>query len=442
VDHPKSSPPAGSDQSQEWTWSHPWRRPLFLGASAFVALAVVLIAHAVMLPFVLAVVIAYVLTPLVAAVESRRIPRSLAVIIVYATVLGAIGGFLRGVAPRIGLEFRNLRGELPALANEARDKWVPIITEELRLAGLAPTVATTVSNGPTTPDDTPDTGPTSAFVARPQGDGSVAIDVGTGVTISETKHGWIVEPTRDRKDEPFDPNRIIADVVGKTFAYAQNNSLEIARAVRDLVTGVGRVIFVFFITLMLAAYMMLTRERIAAFFRSLVRPGARAGFDSLLRRADEGLSGVVRGQLVICGINGALSAIGFALVGLKYWPVMALMAAVFSLVPIFGSIASAVPAVGIGLTQGLGTATFVLLWIVGIHQLEANLLNPKIMGDAAKIHPVLVIFSLLVGEHFFHVIGAVLAVPTMSIAQSLFSHFRAVVIDAGPSELAGHERVR
>jgi predicted PurR-regulated permease PerM len=97
-----------------------------------------------------------------------------------------------------------------------------------------------------------------------------------------------------------------------------------------------------------------------------------------------------------------------------------------SLVPIFGSIASAVPAVAIGLTQGLGTATFVLFWIVGIHQLEANVLNPKIMGDSAKIHPVLVIFALLAGEHFFHVVGALLAVPAMSIAQSVFLHLRAV----------------
>ena len=69
---------------------------------------------------------------------------------------------------------------------------------------------------------------------------------------------------------------------------------------------------------------------------------------------------------------------------------------------------------------------FVLVWIVGIHQLEANVLNPKIMGDAAKIHPVLVIFSLLVGEHFFQAIGALLAVPTMSLAQSVFLHLRQI----------------
>ncbi len=78
----------------------------------------------------------------------------------------------------------------------------------------------------------------------------------------------------------------------------------------------------------------------------------------------------------------------------------------------------------IGLTQSPATAVGVLAWILGIHQLEANFLNPKIIGDAAKIHPVLVVFSLIVGEHFFQLAGALFAVPCMSIAQTLFLHFR------------------
>jgi hypothetical protein len=51
-------------------------------------------------------------------------------------------------------------------------------------------------------------------------------------------------------------------------------------------------------------------------------------------------------------------------------------------------------------------------------------LNPKIIGDSAKIHPVLVVFALLVGEHFFQIKGALFAVPCMSIAQTIFLHFR------------------
>ncbi len=243
----------------------------------------------------------------------------------------------------------------------------------------------------------------------------------------------MVQALHEEHKGRFDLNKAIAGSVKRTLEYARSNALELAKLGRDILAGISRVIFVFGITLMLAAYLILTRERVVDFFRSLVRPASRRSFDALFARMDRGLSGVVRGQLIICLVNGVLSAIGFAIVGLKYWPVMALVATVFSLVPIFGSIASSVPAVALGLTQGPGTALFVLLWIIGIHQVEANFLNPKIMGDAAKIHPVLVIFSLLVGEHFFHTPGALLAVPCMSIALSLFAHFRQIAQDSDPA---------
>src|SRR6185503_3727750 len=104
---------------------------------------------------------------------------------------------------------------------------------------------------------------------------------------------------------------------------------------RSIISAVSRAIFIFFMTLMLAAYIMITRARIFGFFRSLVFPDARRSFDLLTARIDRGLSGVVRGQLLICAVNGVLSAIGFWLFGLKYWPILAILAAVMSLIPIF-----------------------------------------------------------------------------------------------------------
>jgi predicted PurR-regulated permease PerM len=402
-----------------------WKRALFLGVSAAVVVLTLAFAHSVLLPFVLALVIAYVLTPLVGAVERRGIPRGVAILAVYVVVLGAIGGFGRLAAPRVGQELANLRRELPGIATRARTEWVPRMQDRLRAIGVMPP-----------PQPAPEKPPANApaLVARPNPDGTFALEVGSGFVVAPSKHGaWIVEPVREEPEEPFDPNRVIGEAVGRSFAYAQSNALELARIGRDIAAKAFRAIFLFGITLMLAAYMMLTRERILDFLASLVQPAARPAYQSLLSRIDRGLSGVVRGQLIICLINGVLSAIGFAMVGLKYWPVLALVATVLSLIPIFGAIVSAVPAVALGLTQGIGTAVFVLVWIVGIHQLEANVLNPKIMGDQAKIHPVLVIFALLVGEHFFQVVGALLAVPVMSIAQSLFLHFRNVVAAEEPA---------
>jgi predicted PurR-regulated permease PerM len=206
--------------------------------------------------------------------------------------------------------------------------------------------------------------------------------------------------------------------------------MEVLRFGSAIVGGLTRGVFTFFLTLMLAAYIMITRERLLDFFAVLVKPTSRPSFELLLARLDRGLSGVVRGQLLICLVNGVLTAIGFWLIGLKYWPILSLVAGVMSIIPIFGSILSSIPAVAIGLTQGVGTGLLALVYIVGIHQVEANILNPKIYGIAAKIHPVLVIFALLVGEHFFGLVGALLAVPCMSIAQNVFLHFRAISLGA------------
>ena len=80
-----------------------------------------------------------------------------------------------------------------------------------------------------------------------------------------------------------------------------------------------------------------------------------------------------------------------------------MVAGMMSLIPIFGSILSSVPIVIVALVSGdQGVDMFrgvaMVLWIIGIHFIEANLLNPKIIGTAAKIHPVLVIFALFLGE--------------------------------------------
>jgi predicted PurR-regulated permease PerM len=212
--------------------------------------------------------------------------------------------------------------------------------------------------------------------------------------------------------------------VSEALAYVKANALEILSVGNSIVRQIARSVFLLFMTLMVAGYIMHTRESIVGFFRSLFPPSSRLGFDHLLERVDRGLSGVVRGQLLICVVNGILSAIGFWLFGLKYWPILSIIAAVMSLIPIFGSILSSVPVVLIGLTQGFWVALWVLLWIIGIHQIEANLLNPKIIGVAAKIHPVLVVLALIIGEHFFGLWGALLGVPVLSIAQSIFNHFR------------------
>ena len=68
-------------------------------------------------------------------------------------------------------------------------------------------------------------------------------------------------------------------------------------------------------------------------------------------------------------------------------------------------------------------------WIVLIHFLEANFLNPKIMGDAAKIHPVVIVLALVAGEHFYGLAGALFAVPFVSFCLTVMKSVQTRVVD-------------
>ncbi len=391
----------------------PSRRGLFLAISAVLTVALIVAARSVLLPFILGLVVAYVLTPSVLRVEKLRVPRWAAILLVYAIALGAIGGFVAGIVPRLSAEVKTLSAEWPKLKTDMRDKWLPQLDE--RVAGWV---------GRPPPQDVEEPEETKPPIrVQKRDDGSFDVTISNDVRIREVDEGvWQIEAEQ--------PSRSVSSVAvlqqgfDKALSYVKHNIGAILKVGQEIVTAISRGVFNLFMTLMLGGYIMLTHEKILGFFRDLWSPDHKDSFDRFLRRLDRGLAGVVRGQLLICLVNGVLSAIGFWLFDLKYWPIMAVLAGVMSLIPIFGSILSSIPAVAIGLTQSPGIAFAVLVWIVGIHQIEANFLNPKIIGDSAKIHPVLVVFSLLVGEHFFQLPGALFAVPCLSVAQTIFLHFR------------------
>ncbi len=408
------------------------RRRIFLAFSGLVVVAIVIAAADAMLPFVLAVTIAFVLTPAVALVERKHVPRAVAILLVYAVALGLVGAFVALTVPSFVREVRSFQRELPSRIRQIEHDWAPTIDRKLAEWSRSGDADPPPEQRPPSEDEERPS-PSSALTITPRDDGSYDVVLGDRVEVRRVNDDeWRIE--RGERQRDLSTARLLSTAVSRGARYVSENAGEVVRLGQAIVAAVFRAVFTLFMTLMLAGYMMHTREAIIGFFRGLVAPASRSSFDGLLERLERGLGGVVRGQLVICMVNGVLAGLGFYLFGLKYWPVMALIAAVGSIIPIFGSILSAIPAVAIGLTQSLGTAFGVLVWIIGVHQLEANLLNPKIIGDAAKIHPVLVVFSLIVGEHFFQVKGALFAVPVMSIAQTLFLHFRDALLPWARSE--------
>jgi predicted PurR-regulated permease PerM len=422
--------PSSSGLRPGWTRA----RVIFLVASGF-GLALALIGtRNVLLPFVIALIIAYVLTPFVALFEKVRVPRPFAILLVYAATATCIYLFVSMTASRVYDEAVRLGHDAPLLARELSAKWGP--RTEHWVQGLLNQVEQPA------PGATGEQAP--ALEVTPNPDGSYSVRVRSGFEVQETEpKRFQIVPLEDRGPEKFSISALFGEGVTSTAGYLKRHAVELIRVGQIIVQAVARGIFLTFMTLMVAAYLMQTRDDILDFLRSLPPPRARLGFERLLARMDRGLAGVVRGQLIICLINGALSAIGFWMFGLRYWPILAIICGVMSIIPIFGSILSTIPAILVGLTQDFWTALWVLLWVVGIHQIESNLLNPKIIGASAKIHPVLVVFALFVGEHYFGLWGAFLAVPALSVVQSVFQHFRYESMpDAGPDSLRPPTAVR
>lgn len=418
------------------------RKVLFLGVSGAVLLAVTVAFRGVLKPFFFGALLAYVLHPVVGAltrvtVSGRGLPRWAAVLVIYTTLIGALFFSLFAFTPRVVSEVRGFAAnDVPALRRDVVEAWKrhvqPVVARAQGIFGSASQQRAAVpvpgggggGGGGGEEEDTV-TGEGQVRIVPSPGGWNVVLPAEGVEVVQVDEHRWRLTGTRERRSDAR------GDFQRQVRRLGEGHVVDVLRVGRGIIGGVIGGIFSFFLTLMISAYLLVTEDRVLGFCRSLVRPASREAFDALLRRLDRGLSGVVRGQLIICMVNGSLSAVGFALADVKYWPTLALIATVFSLVPIFGTIMSSVPVVAVALTQSFGTGLFVFLWIIGIHQVEANLLNPKIMGDAAKIHPVLVVFALLAGEHAFGIVGALLAVPAMSVVQSLFLHFKRYALDYG-----------
>ncbi len=409
------------------------RRGWFLGVCGLLLLAVVVAFREVLLPFLLGLVLAYVLSPVVGLAQHAlgriKPPRWSVVLVLYATLIGMLVALVSLSGPRLAAELGRLSRDAPRAVATFRKQWLPEIDRRLREA-RAPYLAQPSGEAESravAPVKPPVRLPEPGAIEvrpRPGGGYQVLLPQGGLRVVPESNRAYRIEAGGRRGKTQGDLAAAITSAVARTMDNTEQTALALLQAAQQLITKLVRGIFGLLLTIVISAYLLITSDRVFVFARSLYPPERRVDFDELVRRIDRGLSGVVRGQLIICAINGVLSGIGFYLLGIKYWTFLTLLAAVMSIIPIFGSILSSIPAVLVALTQDFGLALLVLAWIVGIHQLEAHVLNPKIMGDSARVHPVLVVFALLAGEHAAGIVGALLAVPVLSIIQTLFLYLR------------------
>ncbi len=171
----------------------------------------------------------------------------------------------------------------------------------------------------------------------------------------------------------------------------------------------------FILMIVLSFYLAVQEDGVGSFLK-IVSPVRHHDYViNLWKRSQKKIGYWMQGQMLLGLIVGILVYLGLMVLGIKHALLLASIAAVFELIPIFGPILSAVPAVLIalvnsGVTQGLLVIGLYLI----IHQFENHLLYPLVVRKIVGISPMVVILALVIGLKLAGVLGAILAVPISS----------------------------
>lgn len=191
-------------------------------------------------------------------------------------------------------------------------------------------------------------------------------------------------------------------------------------AVSGAIGVFGKVITVLVLPFYLLLEASSLREGILRFFKESNRRRA----DHVLQALTVKVGAWLGGQLLLGAVIGASATIGFWLIGVPYFYVLGVVAAVGELIPVIGPILASVPAILLALTVSPQTALITALYCWAQQFVENNFLVPRIMERQVGVSPVTIIVALLIGSTLLGFIGAVLAVPTAAIVQVVIQeHF-------------------
>lgn len=339
-----------------------FKRWLLIGFGLIVLLLLYLV-HEVLLPFVLSGVFVYLLAPAVDFLSSKsigklKLSRGFSVVLVFI-------GFLTGIALLVLIVLPPVYQEVLKIAND-----IPSQIERFRL-----------------------------------------------VTLPNWTHRLEALSTRYNLD--INVEAFIEQTLEQLYQSARLQVEALPENMRKIVEVLFSTLSSFLVIFIVTIFVLIDLPRIKEGVLNMIPLHYRASVISLMKSIDRDLSGTIRGQLLICVINGTFTTLGLLLLNVKFAITIGFIAGVFSLIPVFGAVISTVPAVLIALTQSVWTALAVIGVIIIIHLIEANMLNPKILGHTVELHPAIIIFAIIVGEHFFGALGLLFGVPVAAIVRSV-----------------------
>ena len=211
---------------------------------------------------------------------------------------------------------------------------------------------------------------------------------------------------------------------GEISTYTQDALTFAQGAATSIVVGLFNAVLI----IVIAVYMLLDMERLERIVDRRFPPGDGL---PLTVRIEKALAGYVRGQLILSTVIGLSAGIGMWILGRtglvpgadKYALLFGVWTAVIEVIPYIGPWLSAIPPTIYALVVDPVSALWVVGLFVFIYQIEGHIVVPNVMANALRLHPLLVIFGLLAGGELYGIPGVLLALPTMAAARAIWEFF-------------------
>ncbi|KHK07317.1 UPF0118 membrane protein yubA [Listeria monocytogenes SHL002] len=169
-------------------------------------------------------------------------------------------------------------------------------------------------------------------------------------------------------------------------------------------------------------YLLKDGKKLPDFLLKMLPVNGRAHTRQVLGEANHQISSYIRGQIIVSLCIGILLFIGYLIIGLPYALTLAIIAACTSIVPYLGPAIAITPAIIIAIvTSPWLLIKLIIVWCV-VQLLEGKFISPQVMGKTLKVHPITILFVILVAGNLFGVLGVIFAVPGYAVLKVIVTH--------------------
>lgn len=222
------------------------------------------------------------------------------------------------------------------------------------------------------------------------------------------------------RTKPISNNKLFYNVLQNIYSRANTTFDNAFNNAFERILKLGEDLFSLAIVPIVSYYFLADGKDIGNTVLTLFPVKSRNIIKKVCRDIDKILGRYIATQVILCIIVGILTMIVLVLLKVDFPLMLSLLNAFFNIIPYFGPIFGALPAIIVAFLKSPQVALWTAIWLYLIQQVEGNIISPKFIGDNISMHPLVVILLLIIGGKLWGFFGMVLAVPIGVIIKVIY----------------------